>query len=248
MRIAVAGGTGLVGRHVVAQAEYAGHDALVLSRSRGVDVLSGEGLAGAVEGVAAIVDVTNAGTADERAATEFFTRAAGNLQRVGAERGVGHVVTLSIVGIDRVPFGYYAAKLEQERVSAAGSVPSSVLRATQFHEFPAQLISWTRTDSRAQVLELRVQTVAARTVAAVLLELATGEPREAVPDLAGPEQADLVDLARAFVERRGLGISVEADSDSVAGMPPGAMLPGPEARIEGPTFDQWLSSEDAAVI
>jgi hypothetical protein len=93
-----------------------------------------------------------------------------------------------------------------------------------------------------------VQTVAARTVAAVLLELATGEPREAVPDLAGPEQADLVDLGRAFVARRGLGISVEADSDSVAGMPPGAMLPGPEARIEGPTFDQWLSSEDAAVI
>jgi uncharacterized protein YbjT (DUF2867 family) len=248
VRIAVAGGTGLVGRHVVAGARRNGHEPVVLSRSRGVDLRSGVGLAPALDGVEAIVDVTNAGTTEEEAASGFFIDVARTLQRVAADRGVKHIVTLSIVGIEKVPFGYYAAKLEHERAAASGSVPSTVLRATQFHEFPAQWIALTRRDSQASVLDLRVQTVAARTVGRVLVELAEGAPVGRAPDLAGPEEADLVTLARAFVERRGLGITVHPDAESVAGMPPRALLPEGGARIEGPTFDDWLEGEDAAAL
>lgn len=247
MRIAVAGGTGLVGRHVVEHAGRRGHEVVVLSRSRGVDVCTGEGLASALEGVEAVVDVTNTGATGERAATAFFTAVAANLQRVGSESGVRHIVTLSIVGIDRVRTDYYAAKLAHERVAAEGPVPGTILRATQFHEFAGQMISRTREGSHAWVPELRVQTVAARTVARVLVEHAEGAPAGRAPDLAGPEQADLVTLARRLVERRGEAIEIHP-AGSTTGAPPGALLPGDGARIEGPTFEEWLESEDAAAL
>jgi uncharacterized protein YbjT (DUF2867 family) len=107
MRIAVAGGTGTVGRHVVAHAQNAGHDVVVLSRSRGVDVRSGEGLADALHGADAVIDVTHPDTIEQGAATEFWTDVAGSLQRTGAELGAEHIVTLSIVGIEKTSFGYY---------------------------------------------------------------------------------------------------------------------------------------------
>jgi uncharacterized protein YbjT (DUF2867 family) len=94
-------------------------------------------LAGALNGADAVIDVTHPDTIERVAATEFWTGAAGALQRTGAEQGVRHIVTLSIVGIEKTSFGYYAAKLEHERAAASGPVPSTVLRAIQFHELPA---------------------------------------------------------------------------------------------------------------
>jgi uncharacterized protein YbjT (DUF2867 family) len=246
MKLAIAGGTGLVGRHVVATAHTRGHEVVVLSRSLGVDVVSGEGLTDALAGVQTIVDVTNSASQDERAATDFFAAAAGNLQRVGAQRDVDQIVTLSIVGIDGIPTGYYAAKLAHERVAGAGPVPATILRATQFHEFPAQMIGWTAVDGLTRLPDLCVQTVAARTVAEVLVELAEAPPAGRAADLAGPEQRRLVELARAFVERRGSPLVVERDDRP--GIPRDALLPGAGARIEPPSFDEWLDSEDAVAL
>jgi len=249
MRIAVAGGTGTVGHHVVEHAQRAGHDVVVLSRSRGVDVRTGAGLADALNGADVVVDVTHPDTIEKEQATRFCPDVAGALQRTGAEQGVRNIVTLSIVGIDKTSFGYYAAKLEHERAAASGPVPSTVLRATQFHELPAQLIAITRHGSEASVLDMRpVQTVAAGTVGAVLLEAAEAAPKGRAPELAGPEQSQLVELARAFARHRGEAITVHPDADSVAGIPPGALLPEDGARIEGPTFEQWLASDDAAAL
>jgi uncharacterized protein YbjT (DUF2867 family) len=249
MRIGVAGGTGTVGRHVVAQAQKAGHEVAVLSPSAGVDVRGGEGLAEALEGADVVVDVTNPKTIEQGPATEFWTEVATALQHAGGEQGVAHIVTLSIVGADKTSFGYYEAKLEHERAAASGPVPSTVMRATQLHELPAQLIAITRHDSQASVLDLRpVQPVAARTVGEVLLGLAEGAPAGRAPDLAGPQQAELVDLARAFVARQGQAITVIPDADSVAGIPSGALLPENGARIQGPTFTEWLASDDAAAL
>lgn len=247
MKLAVAGGTGMVGRHVVEHARRAGHDIVILSRSEGVDVRSGAGLPDALKGVDTIIDVTNAGTTEQGPATEFFTQEADTLQRVGAEQGVGHIVTLSIVGIDRAPAGYFAAKLEHERAAAQGTVPVTIMRSTQFHEFPAQSIGWTLQDTTAHIPNRRVQTVAARTAACVLVEIAQGAPAGRAPDLAGPDQADLVDLARAFVRARELDIEVLAD-DSANATTVGALLPTAAARLEGPTFQEWLAGEDAAAL
>ncbi|WP_433061621.1 SDR family oxidoreductase [Dactylosporangium sp. CS-033363] len=249
MRIAVAGGTGTVGRHVVDIAKQAGHDVVVLSRSRGVDVAGGgAGLDEALRGVDVIVDVTNPDTIEREPASKFFTAVSAALQQSGARDGVRHIVTLSIVGVDRTTFGYYQAKLDQERTAARGPVPHTILRATQLHELPAQLMAITRQDSHASVFDVQSRPVAARTVAQVLVELAESRPRGRVADLAGPQEANLVDMAKAFVSRRGLDLTVDPDTQSMSGVPAGALLPPDGARIEGPTYDQWLATEDAAAL
>jgi uncharacterized protein YbjT (DUF2867 family) len=246
MRIAVAGGSGLVGRHVVEAAQREGHEVVVLSRSNGIDVRSGTALESALDGVAAIVDVTNPGSAEREHPTAFFAEVAGRLQSVGAARQVSHIVTLSIVGIERAPASrYYAAKLRQEQIALGGPIPATILRATQFHEFAIQMLRRTRRDSAAHVPNMRVQSVAARTVASVLVELVGGPPLGMAPDLGGPEQADLVALVRKFVEHFDLRIPVLAAAPDPS-VPYGATLPGSGARLEGPTFDEWLETEDAA--
>ena len=247
MRIAVAGGTGTVGRYVVDSARKAGHEVVVLSRSRGVDVAAGgPDLDQALADVDAVIDVTQPDTIEREAASRFFTEVAGALQRAGARAGVRHIVTLSIVGIDDTSFGYYLAKLDHERAAADGPVPHTILRATQLHELPVQLIGVTRQGSRAAVLDGHSQPVAARTVAEVLVETAEGAPAGRAPDLAGPRVADLVDMARTFVKRRGLDIAV--DPITMDGVPAHALLPKNGARIQGPTFEEWLDSEDAGVL
>jgi uncharacterized protein YbjT (DUF2867 family) len=245
MRIAVAGGTGVVGRYVVAAAVAAGHDAVVLARSNGVDTRTGQGLAPALEGAEVIVDATNAGSIVEIPATEFFNASVANLQRIGAEQGARHLVVLSIVGIDRVPAGYYAAKLAHERAALGGPLPATILRATQFHEFAAQMIAWNRQGSVADIPNFHIQPVAARTVGEILVEVATGPPRSRMPDLGGPEEGELVTFARRLVDRLGLAVEVRALEPRV---PSGALIPAGDARIEGPTFEQWLGSDDATFV
>ena len=138
MRIAVVGGTGTVGKYVVMAAEQAGHHVAALSRRVGVDVQTGAGLDAALVGVDVIVDVINVETLSRSKATAVFTESTRRLHRVGAAQGVSRLVTLSIVGIDRVPSGYYQAKLAQEAAALDGPLPATIVRATQFHEFPAQ--------------------------------------------------------------------------------------------------------------
>ena len=129
--------------------------------------------------------------------------------------------------------------------AARGDVPVTVVRATQFHEFPAQVLVRNRRDGVAHIPGRRVRTVAARTVAQALVELAEAGPRGGAGEIAGPEEADLPALALAFAERRGLDVEVIADA--VAGLPR-ALLPGPGARIAGPRFEEWLASADALAL
>lgn len=245
-RIAVAGGTGLVGSYVVDAAQRSGYQVVILSRSRGVDLRTGQALGSVLEGVDAIVDVTNPGADERDVPMAFFSDVAGRLQSSGAAGRVGHIVTLSITGIERAPENkYYAAKLRQEQIALAGPVPATVQRATQFHEFAVQMLRRTRRDAVARVPGMRVRSVAARTVARVLVELVGGPPLGMAPDLGGPEEADLAALARQFVERYQLAVSVVAAAADPS-VPYGATLPGPDARLEGPTFREWLETEDAA--
>ncbi len=202
MRIAVAGGTGVVGRHVVAAAAGAGHEPVVLARSVGVDVTTGRGLAAALDGAEAVIDVSNIATTRRRRSVAFFEAASEQLLTAGREVGVGHHVVLSIVGIDRVDFGYYEGKRRQEELVLAGPLPASVLRTTQFHEFAGQLMERSP-GPVALVPRMRVQPIAAREVAAALVALAVGPAVGRAPELAGPEVHELVDLARRVARAAG---------------------------------------------
>ena len=141
-KIAVAGATGRVGRHLVDILEAQGHDVVAMARSRGVDVITAEGLAEAVAGADAIVDAATGPSPEEHAATEFFTTAARNLHEAGQRAGVQRLVIVSIIGSDRFSGGYGAAKVAHEQATLSGPIPARVLRAAQFHEFVAQLMEW----------------------------------------------------------------------------------------------------------
>jgi uncharacterized protein YbjT (DUF2867 family) len=246
MRIAVAGATGRVGRQVVDVLESSGHDVVAMSRSTGVDVITGDGLAEALSGVEAVVDAATGPSPDEQAATEFFTTAARNLQESGARAGVQRLVVVSIIGCDRFTAGYGAAKVAHEQAHLAGPIPVRILRASQFHEFVAQLVEWGRQGDVSYVPKMRAQPVAARTVAESLADLATSAwAGEASSEIAGPREESLVDLARLFVARSGNGLRIvdvsnPADPDSGV-YESGGLLPGPIATLAGPTFEEWLA-------
>ena len=248
MKIAVAGGTGVVGRHVTRELEARGHEPVVLSRSVGIDLTTGSGLQEALSGVGAVVDVTNTMATRRAPAVAFFTAVGETLLRAEEQAGVRHHLVLSIVGIDRVPLGYYKAKLHQEELCLAGPVPTTILRATQFHEFPAQLLGRFALGPVAAVPRMWSQTVAAREVAAALVDAALGEPAGRLPDLAGPRVERMEDLVRQVLQargRRGLVVPLRLPGRAGTAIAEGALLPTDDGSRGTQTFDQWLAGEDA---
>ncbi len=247
MRIAVAGGTGVVGRHVVEALEQRGHEAISLSRRTGTDLTTGGGLDGALQGVTAIVDTTNATSLNPGRAIDFFTRVTGNLQAAGARSGVKRLVLLSIVGIDRVPLGYYRAKLRHEEAGRAGPLPCTIVRATQFHEFPLQVMSRAHIGSLRLVPDATLQPVAAASVGQFLAEVALAPTPEDLIQVAGPRTEKLPAMARQLLGRtgqRGTVVGLPLPGAAGRAMRRGGLVPGPEARTIGPTFEEWLKGDD----
>src|SRR5215207_11003179 len=163
-KIAVAGATGRVGRHLVEVLEAAGHDVVPMSRSSGVNVVTGEGLSEALAGVDCVVDAATWPSSEQEAATEFFTTAARNLHEVGERAGVQRIVVVSIIGTDRFTTGYIASKVPHEEAMQSGPIPVRILRAAQFHEFVPPFLEWGRQGDVIYVPQMRTQLVAARTV------------------------------------------------------------------------------------
>lgn len=251
MRIAVAGGTGVVGRYAVTAAEAAGHEVVVVSRRRGIDVRSGNGLDAALAGVEVVIDALNMMTQRRSEAEAFFTETSQRLQEAGTRAGVRHLVTLSIVGVDRASgYGYYAAKLAQERVATAGPVPATVLRATQFHEFALQMLRMMRKGPFAVVPRMKSQPVAARTVGEHLVRVAEKQPGGTL-ELAGPEVWEMPDLARKVLAARGVRafvVPIPLPGQAAKAMRGEALLATDVTEIDGPTFDEWLRTDDARAV
>jgi uncharacterized protein YbjT (DUF2867 family) len=246
VRIAVAGGTGLAGRHTVKALRDAGHDAVVLARSVGVDLVTGRGLAAALVGIDALIDVTNTPTTSPAQARAFFATTTGQLLAAEHHAGVGHHVVLSIVGVDRVQGNaHYAGKREQEQAALAGPVPATILRATQFFDYAAMVVGWTRRGQVAVVPPLLVQPVAVADVADVLVQVAVGAPRNGVGELAGPEPQDLVDMARRLLAARGESLRLLPSWGGRFGVELAGevLLPGPDAQIAPTTFEAWLADQ-----
>ncbi|WP_219503682.1 SDR family oxidoreductase [Nonomuraea ceibae] len=246
-RIAVAGATGRLGRHVVGVLTERGHEVVPMSRATGVDVITGAGLPDALTGVEVVVDVASWHASDEEAATEFFRASARNLHEYGRQAGVARIAVASIIGVDRVTAGFLAAKKTHEELLLSGPLPVRILRAAQFHEFVGQLLDWQQGDV-AYVPALPSQLVACRAVAEELAGLALGpepDPGAPIPEIAGPRKEILAEAAALLGARRGVKV-VGVDG---AGMPDaelaaeGAFLPGPHAKLAGPTFQEWLGAQ-----
>jgi len=243
MKIAVVGGTGVAGRHVVEAARERGHEPVIIARSTGVDVSTGAGLDEALAGTQAVIDASNINATSRRVAVDFFETAARNLAAAAARAHVPHIVALSILGSDRIPLGYYAGKQRQEQVLREASVPVSIVRASQFHEFADQFMS----RLRGPVLVLpkwRLQPVAVAEVAALLIDLATGDP---VPmtEFAGPREETLVGISRRYVAARGIRkriVQVRLPGRLGSALARGEGLPTPATRLGTQSFDAWLET------
>jgi uncharacterized protein YbjT (DUF2867 family) len=247
-KIAVVGATGRVGRHVVDVVRERGFDAVPIARSLGVDVITGEGLDGALEGVTCVVDAATGPSPVEAEATAFFTTAAANLASAAARAGVSRVVVVSIIGIDKFSAGYNAAKLAHERAWLANPIDVRVLRAAQFHEFVGQLLQWGRRGDVAYLPAMRTQLVAARSVAEALVDLALDDAPAGGPiwEVAGPREERLVEMGRLLAAHDGDPVGVEEGTDPSDPDAPlyltDALLPGPNARLSGPTYADWLAA------
>jgi uncharacterized protein YbjT (DUF2867 family) len=243
MRVAVAGGTGLAGRHVAAALTARGHEPVLVARSRGVDLGTGDGLDAALAGVDTVVDASNITTTSGKAAVAFFDRAGRNLVAAGRRAGVRHHVVLSIVGIDRVGWGYYQGKLRQEELVKDGAAAWTVMRATQFHEFADQVLAMVP-GPLALVPRMRAQPVAVREVAEALAELAAGPPRGVAPELAGPRVESVPDMARRLLRARGSRrpvLALPLPGAAGKGMAGGALLPAADGPRGLQTFDEWVA-------
>ncbi|MEU0812052.1 NAD(P)H-binding protein [Streptomyces sp. NPDC005970] len=242
MRFAVIGGTGLIGSQVVKNLNAAGHEAIPHSQSTGVDVISGQGLDEAVAGADVVVNLTNSPTFDE-ASPAFFQTSMDNLLAAAHKGGVGHFVILSIVGTDQVPeLDYYKAKALQEQILAAGPVPYSIVRATQFMEFMDAAMSWTADADTVRLPATPIQPIAAKDVAAAVAEVAAGAPLNGIRNIGGPEIFPLDELGRITLSHKGDNRTVV--TDPTAGMfavVKGDVLTDPDAHLAPTRYADWLS-------
>jgi uncharacterized protein YbjT (DUF2867 family) len=243
MRIAIAGATGTLGKHVARITQERGHQVVPMSRTAGVDIVTGRGVPEALRGADAVIDVASVASAATDACVAFFRDSSTTLLAAEKAASVPHHVALSIVGIDGISSGYYAGKNAQERVVTTSDAPWTILRATQFHEFAPQMLTQTTFGPVAAVPVGRLQPVAAAEVASALVELAEGRPRGRVTDLAGPRQESLVDMARRYLRatgRRTPVIPLRMPGQMFRAMRDGSVLPGPGATLGSQTFDEWL--------
>lgn len=242
-KVVVIGGTGLIGSKAVKLLQDAGHEAVVASSRNGINAYTGEGLAEALAGADAVIDVSNMMSFDRDVITDFFATSSRNLMSAEQAAGVRHHVVLSIVNADQLAANpYMAGKLAQEAVAASGQA-YTIVRATQFHEFTETLVGAYSADGVVKVPDIDFQPIAAEDVAAALVEAALSEPRNGSVDLAGPERGPLESFIRTYLDARDDARAVNADAAiDYFGAPvvTGSLVPGGDYIKGAITIAEWL--------
>jgi uncharacterized protein YbjT (DUF2867 family) len=249
MKIVVIGGSGLIGKKLIPILRKRGHEAVPASPSSGVNTLTGEGLAQALEGADVVVDVSNAPSWEDAAVLEFFQTSTRNLLAAEAAAGVGHHVALSVVGADRLPdSGYMRAKVAQEGLIKASGVPYTVVRATQFFDFVGGIAQSATDGQTVRLPPALMQPIVSDDVAAALARVAVDGPLNRMVELAGPEPIRQDELVRRYlaankdprevitdVHARYFGTEVNDQS----------LTPGENPMLGTTRFEDWLSSAGA---
>lgn len=201
MKIVIIGGTGLIGAKVVNNLRQQGHEVVAASPSRGVNSVTGEGLAAALAGAQVVVDVSNAPSWEDKAVLEFFETSTRNLLSAEAAAGVRHHVALSVVGTDRLlASGYFRAKMAQEKLIQASLIPYTIVRATQFSEFVGGIANSATDGQTVRLPSALLQPIVSDDVAAALASVAVAAPLNAITELAGPDAFPLDEIVRKFLK------------------------------------------------
>jgi uncharacterized protein YbjT (DUF2867 family) len=249
MTIVVIGGSGLIGKKLVNNLRQRGHQAVAASPSSGINTLTGAGLADALTGAAVVIDVANSPSFEDKAALAFFETSGRNLLAAEAAAGVRHHIALSVVGTDRLlASGYFRAKLAQENLIKASSIPHTIVRATQFFEFVGSIAQSATDGESVRLPPAMMQPIASDDVAAALADIAVEQPLNGTIELAGPESIRMDELVRRFLsatrDARKVTTDVHAGYFGTA-VNDQSLTPGDNPRL-GPTrFEDWLSREQA---
>jgi uncharacterized protein YbjT (DUF2867 family) len=251
MKIVVIGGTGLIGSKLVNKLREHGHEAVAAAPNTGVNTVTGEGLAGVLKGASVVVDVSNSPSWEDAAVLKFFETSTRNLLTYEAAAGVGHHVALSVVGTDRLAeSGYFRAKIAQEKMIKASSIPYSIVHATQFFEFLKGLADISVVSEKVHLPPVFFQPMAADDVASAVGRIAVGSPLNGIVEIAGPEQFRMDELVRRRLAALKDPREVIADPKALysgAKISEKTLLPGNNAQLGETRFETWLTQSAAKI-
>jgi uncharacterized protein YbjT (DUF2867 family) len=246
MKIVVIGGTGLIGSKVVSKLRTLGHQAVAAAPNTGVNTITGEGLAEALEGAQVVVDMANSPSFEDQAVMDFFQTAGRNLAAAESAAGVQLHVALSVVGTERLQgSGYFRAKLAQETLVRSGPVPYTLLHATQFMEFLRGIAQSATEGDIVRLSHAYIQPMAAKDVADAVVEAALAPPANGTVEVGGPERFHLDEIVARVLEYdkdpRRIVVDPEATYFGVK-LDDRSLVPGPEAKLGSTTFDWWIEN------
>ena len=251
MKISVIGGTGLIGSKLVKKLRDNGQEVVAASPASGVNTLTGEGLADALKGASVVVDVTNSPSWEDGAVLKFFETSTRNLLDYEAAAGVRHHVALSVVGTERLlESGFFRAKLVQENLIKASSIPNSIVRATPFFEFVKKLADLSREGNKVRLPPVLFQPMAADDVASALVGIAMSSPVNATVEIGGPEQFRLDELVRRDLTARKDPREVISDPHARyygIKVSERTLVPNDDAQLGGTRFITWLTESTAQI-
>jgi uncharacterized protein YbjT (DUF2867 family) len=246
MKIVVIGGHGRVGSKVIDKLAEHGHEAVAADLKTGVNTLTGEGLAEALDGADVVVDVSNSPSFEDTAVLEFFQTSTGNILAAEKAAGVGHHVALSVVGSDRLPdSGYLRAKVAQEKLIEESSIPYSIVRATQFFEFVDAIADEATDGDTVRLPAARIQPIAVDDVARAVGRIAAGTPVNGIVEIAGPEPFRFDELIRKGLDASNDPRHVVADPEARyfgTKLADSSLLPGEHAQLGEIRFEDWLGA------
>jgi len=250
MNIVVIGGTGLIGSNVVSRLQQKGHEVLAASPNTGVNTITGEGLAAALDGAQVVVDVANSPSFADDDVMAFFRTSGRNLLAAEAAAGVGHHVALSIVGAERLPdSGYLRAKVVQEKLIKESGIPYTILRSTQFFEFVGGIAQSATEGQTVRLPVGKMQPIAANDVAALVARLAEAAPINGTVEVGGPEQIGMDEFVRRFLKSKGDPRTVVGDRHAKyfgTELEDQSLTPGANPHLGEMRYDEWLSRALAA--
>jgi uncharacterized protein YbjT (DUF2867 family) len=245
MKVVVIGGSGLIGRKLVAELNELGHEAVAASPSTGVNAVTGAGLAQVLVGAEVVVDVTNSPSFEDRAVLDFFTKSTRNLLAAEADAGVRHHIALSVVGANRVPdSGYLRAKVAQENLIRSAGIPFTILRATQFFEFIGTIVvQFPTTGQTVRVPSAFFQPILSDDVVATLVDVTLGSPANSIIDLAGPERFHFDEIIREYLIATQDTREVVTDDHARyfgAKLDDHSLVPIGSSQLGATRYDNWL--------
>jgi uncharacterized protein YbjT (DUF2867 family) len=247
MKFVVIGGTGLIGSKTVERLRKRGHDVVAASPNTGVNVMTGEGLAEALEGADVVIDLANSPSFEDKAVLEFFDTAGRNLLAAERKSGVRHHIALSVVGTERLQeSGYFRGKLVQEKLIRESGIPFTIIHSTQFMEFLAGIAQSGTVGQTVRLSPAYVQPIASDDVADAVAEIALSAPANATIEIAGPERSKLSDLVARYLRASGDARAVEPDPEARyfgARLSDNSLVTDDAQRLGSITFEQWFAAQ-----